>query len=304
MSRINFGLDELQAFVAVAEKASFRAAAEELCLSQPALSRRIDKLETSLGARLLERTTRRVSLTNVGRSFLEQARATLDGLEDAVLRLADQASLRRGRVTVACVPSVARHLLPGVLKAFAVEYPSVRLRVIDEDANTVLASVLAGDADFGLNFVGAQEPDIAFEAIGRESYVLALRRDHPWAARETVAWSELADQHMVAVSRQSGNRVLLDNALSTLEHRPVAFYEANHVAGALGLVEAGLGLAALPNLSLPATHPTLKGIPLVEPGVHRMLGLISRKDRPLQPAAAVLYDMLRDSLATSPLNRP
>lgn len=304
MSRINFGLDELQAFVAVAEKASFRAAADGLCLSQPALSRRIDKLEMALGARLLERTTRRVSLTNVGRSFLEQARATLDGLEDAVLRLADNASLRRGLVTVACVPSVARHLLPGVLKAFAVAYPSVRIQVIDEDANTVLASVLGGDADFGLNFVGAQEPDIAFEAISRESYVLALRRDHPWAQRETVAWSELAGQKMVAVSRHSGNRLLLDNALSTLERRPVAFYEANHVAGAIGLVEAGLGLAALPGLSLPATHPSLKSIPLVEPDIHRVLGLIARRDRPLPPAAAVLYGMLRNSLATGPLNPP
>src|SRR3982751_940503 len=107
MKRINFGLDELQAFVAVAEKASFRVAAEDLSISPPALSRRIDKLESTLGSRLLDRTTRRVSLTNVGRQFLEEARAALDGLEDAVLRLADNASLRRGQVTVACLPSVA-----------------------------------------------------------------------------------------------------------------------------------------------------------------------------------------------------
>ena len=101
MKRINFGLDELQAFVAVADKASFRVAAEDLSISPPALSRRIDKLEAALGNRLLDRTTRRVSLTNVGRQFLEEARAALDGLEDAVLRLADNAGLRRGQVTVA-----------------------------------------------------------------------------------------------------------------------------------------------------------------------------------------------------------
>lgn len=304
MSRINFGLDDLQAFVAVAEKASFRAAADALHLSQPALSRRIDKLEMALGARLLERTTRRVSLTNVGRSFLDQARATLDSLEDAVLRLADHASLRRTQLTVACVPSVARHLLPGVLKAFSDTHPQVRIRVLDEDANTVLAAVLAGDADFGLNFVGAQDPGIAFDAIGQETYVLAMRREHPWATRDTVAWSELAGQKMVAVSRQSGNRVLMDNALSLLAHRPLAFYEANHVAGAMGLVEAGLGLAALPSLSLPASHPTLTGVALVEPVIHRVLGLIARRDRPLQPVAAALYGRLRASLAGGPLSRP
>jgi len=301
MKRINFGLDELQAFVAVADKASFRAAAEELSISPPALSRRIDKLEAALGSRLLDRTTRRVFLTNVGRQFLEEARAALDGLEDAVLRLADNASLRRGQVTVACLPSVAHHVLPPVLKRFADQFPSVRIRVVDESANAVLTSVLSGDADFGVNFVGVQEPDIGFEALRQEDYVLAMRRDHPWAHRGSIAWEELADEKMVAVSRQSGNRLLLDSALSSLRRPPSAFYEVNHVTGALALVEAGLGLAALPDLSLPKTHATLKGIPLVEPGIHRLLGLIVRKDRPLQPAAAMLYGMLKDLASTSAL---
>jgi len=301
MKRINFGLDELQAFVAVAEKASFRAAAEDLSISPPALSRRIDKLEAALGSRLLDRTTRRVSLTNVGRQFLEEARAALNGLEDAVLRLADNASLRRGQVTVACLPSVAHHLLPRVLKSFADQFPSVRIKVVDESANAVLTSVLSGDADFGVNFVGVQEPEIRFEALRQEDYVLVMPRDHPWAHRASIAWDELADEKMVAVSRQSGNRLLLDSALSSLSRPPSAFYEVNHVTGALALVEAGLGLAALPDLSLSQTHPSLKGIPLVEPGIQRLLGLIVRKDRPLQPAAAMLYGMLKDLANTSAL---
>ncbi len=293
MAQINFGLEELQAFVAVAELSSFRAAAETLYISQPALSRRIDKLEVALGIRLLDRTTRRVSLTNVGRPFLAQARVALDGLEDAVLRLSDTASIGRRRVTVACVPSVARHVLPAVLKQFADLHPHVQLRVIDENANTVLASVLGGDADFGLNFIGAQEPGIVFDAITEETYVLVLRRDHPWAARQCIRWAELAGEKMVAMSRQSGNRLLLDNALANLAERPVAFHEANHVTGALGLVEAGLGMAALPDLALPPTHPDLVAIALVEPSIHRTLGLVSSKDRPLQPLAAKLYGMLQ-----------
>lgn len=171
MKRINFGLDELQAFVAVAEKASFRAAAEDLSISPPALSRRIDKLEATLGSRLLDRTTRRVSLTNVGRQFLEEARAALNGLEYAVLRLADNASLRRAQAL--CRP--------------------VRIQVVDESANAVLASVLSGDADFGVNFVGVQEPEIRFEALRQEDYVLVMPRGHPWAHRESITWEELAD---------------------------------------------------------------------------------------------------------------
>ena len=79
---------------------------------------------------------------------------------------------------------------------------------------------------------------------------------------------------------------------------------ADHVRMDLGLADGGLGLAALPKLSIPATHPTVQRIPLVEPTIHRVLGLIPRKDRPLQPAAATLSRMLRDSLADGLLNRP
>ena len=107
MARINFDLQQLQAFVAVAERGSFRAAADHINLSAPALSRRIDKLETILGARLFNRTTRDVELTPLGRIFLERARTALDDLESAMLGIADIATHRGGRVTVACVPSAA-----------------------------------------------------------------------------------------------------------------------------------------------------------------------------------------------------
>ncbi|NML18242.1 LysR family transcriptional regulator [Azohydromonas caseinilytica] len=293
MSRINFGLEELQAFVAVADRSSFRMAAEHLYISQPALSRRIDKLEAALGLRLLERTTRQVDLTAAGRQFLERARQALEDLEDAVTRLSDDAQARRGQVTVACVPSVAQHVLPGIAKAFAQKQPHVRLRVIDDSAHRVLASVVSGEADFGLNFTGAQEPDVEFEVLGRDDYALVLPHDHPLATRAGVAWADLADQKMVAVSRQSANRLLVDHALAALPRRPVWFYETEHVAGALGLVSAGLGLAALPRLSVPPDHPSLRCVPLVEPVVSRVVGLVTRRGRTLSPTACQLCELVR-----------
>jgi DNA-binding transcriptional LysR family regulator len=293
MSRINFAFEELQAFVAVADRRSFRLAAEHLCISQPALSRRIDKLESALGLRLLERTTRQVDLTAAGRQFLERARQTLEDLEDAVTHLSDSAQARRGQVTVACVPSVAQHVLPALLQRFAQEQPNVRVRVIDDSAHRVLASVASSEADFGLNFTGAQEPDMSFEMLGRDDYVLVLPRGHALAGRAGVAWAELAGQKMVAVSRQSANRLLVDQALAALAERPVWFYETEHVAGALGLVAAGLGLAALPRLSVPPRHEALCCVPLVEPVVSRVVGLITRRGRALSPTATRLCELVR-----------
>ena len=126
MPRINFALEDLQAFVATADKGSFRVAAETLHISQPALSRRIDKLEKTLGPRLLERTTRRVETTAIGKQFLEEARAALDILDSAVFRLGDEAALQRGLVTVAAIPSAAMHLLSDAIGIFAGRHPGVR----------------------------------------------------------------------------------------------------------------------------------------------------------------------------------
>lgn len=292
MQRIKFDLGELQAFVVTAEKASFRLAAEVLCLSAPALSRRVERLEAALGVRLLERTTRSVELTAVGQDFLHEARIALTGLDEAVQRVNDQVRLRRGRVAIACIPSVANHLLPRVLRAFAVAQPEVQVHVIDESARQVVDAVLRGDADFGLSFTGSQESALRFEALMRERYVLAMLRSHRWAGRKSVAWSELAGQRLVSVSRHSGNRLLLDQVIADLHQQPVAWYECNHVSGALALVEAGLGLAALPQLALPPEHSQVCGVPLTAPDLWRTLGLLQRRDRVLGPAAEALRQRL------------
>ena len=112
---MKFGLSDLEAFVALAELASFRKAAESVHLSQPALSRRIAKLEDALSVRLFDRTTRSVRLSAVGREFSPTARDLLSELEQSVLAIEVVAATRRGVVTVACVPSAAYYFLPVVI---------------------------------------------------------------------------------------------------------------------------------------------------------------------------------------------
>lgn len=298
MQSIKFDLRELQAFVTVSETASFRAAAKALHLSAPALSRRIERLEASLGARLLERTTRHVAPTPVGEDFLQQARAALAGLDEAVQRIHSRSQSSAGLVTIACVPSIANHMLPRALRSFADAMPEVRVHVIDENASQVLDAVARGQADFGLSFTGSQEPDLDFQALARERYVLAMPRAHPWARRTALPWAELAGQRLVSVSDRSSNRLLLDQVLAGLPDRPVVWYECNHVTGALALVEAGLGLAALPQLALPAGHAAVRGVPLVAPDLWRTLGLLQRRGRDLRPVAQALRQHLLRMLPT------
>ena len=290
---INFNLNDLQAFRVVAELRSFRKAADALHVSQPAFSRRIEKLEEALGVRLLERTTRSVSLTSVGRDFDRKVQQLLDELDQTLLGIRGVAATRMGEVAIACVPSTVYYFLPRVIARYHERYPKIRVKVLDASANEVLSAVSRSEVDFGINFVGSQEPDIEFKPLMEESFVAACRRDHPLAQKRRVSWTELAQYDYISVSKASGNRLLLDQALSNLPGRPQSIYETEHVTTMLGLVEAGLGVAAVPSIAMPgADHPLLVSVPLVDPVVTRRIGLILRKGRTLSPAAQQLYEFL------------
>lgn len=289
---LQFDLGDLQAFAAVAETGNFRKAAELVHISQPAFSRRIEKLETALGVRLLDRHTRKVELTAVGRDFARKTRQLLDDLDGTLLGIREVAATRMGEVAVACVPSAAAHFLPEVIRRYHAEFPNIRVKIFDAGANEVLAAVARGEADFGLNFIGSAEADLEFTMILEEPFVAACRRDHALAARRSVTWRDLRDHDFMTVAKSSGNRLLMDLALAGVPGRPVCIYEAQHVMTLLGLVEAGLGVAAVPRLAMPGKdHPTLVSIPLRDPVITRRLGLIRRRGRSLSPAAQQLYAM-------------
>ncbi|MEP7329321.1 MAG: LysR family transcriptional regulator [Betaproteobacteria bacterium] len=289
---INFDLNDLLAFRAVAEVRNFRVAAESVHISQPAFSRRIEKLEQALGVRLLNRTTRRVELTAIGRDFERKVRTILDDLDSTLLGIRGQATARISEVTIACVPSAVNHFLSHVIKRNHKTNGNVRVKVFDASANEVLLAVSRGDADFGLNFMGALEGDIEFEVLIEENFVVACRRDHALAQESQVRWADLSKHDYVAVAKTSGNRLLLDQALAGVARQPQGICETQHVTTLLGLVEAGLGVAVVPSMAMPgADHPLLVSVRLIEPEVTRKVGLIRRRGRPLAPAAQQLYDL-------------
>lgn len=290
---INFDLHDLQAFSAAAELGNFRKAAEAVHISQPAFSRRIDKLENALGVKLIDRSTRSMSLTGVGRDFARKVRLLLDDLDETLLGIQEVGGARMGEVTVACVPSAVYYFLPQVLRTYHAKFPRIRIKVHDASANEVLSVVASGEADFGVNFMGNDEPGIEFRSILEERFVAACRKDHPLAKKRKVSWQELGQYDFMSVSKSSGNRMLLDLALASADQRPQSIYEAQHVTTLLGLVEAGMGVAAVPSLAMPsADHPVLASVPLFDPIITRRIGLIRRKGRSFTPAAEKLYELL------------
>ncbi|MEJ5990315.1 LysR family transcriptional regulator [Ramlibacter sp. PS3R-8] len=292
MPMLKPSLADLRAFVTVAELRSFAAAAKALHLSQPALSRRISHLEELLGVRLFDRTTRSVEATSLGLRFLEQVRGLVGDLDRSVLSLRDAAELETGDVTIGCVFSAVHHFLPPVVRAFRARHPRVLVRIVEAGADEVLASVKHGEADFAINYIGMQDPDIEFTPLLKEPYVLACPAGHPLAKRRSVKWAELADYPHARVSHASRNRLLIDQALAELPPLPRPIVEVRHVSTLLGIVEMGMGVAVVPQLTLPRAPAPVVGVKLVDPAISRTVAIVRRSGRSLSPAAAAFAALL------------
>ena len=149
MKRINVDLAELQAFASLAELRSFRAAADELGLTGSAVSRAIARIEDRLGARLFDRDTRNVALTPQGAALQQLTQRILTEAEAALTEFQAYLSARRGRVTLAGLPSITASLLPGLITRFLASHPEVEVSIVDALSDGVVDAVLEGRADFG-----------------------------------------------------------------------------------------------------------------------------------------------------------
>jgi len=289
---LNFDLNDLLAFRGVAELQNFRKAAESINLSQPAFSRRIEKLEEALGVRLLDRTTRSVELTQLGQRFFGEVRKLLQELDRSVHGLHDAAQLETGDITVGCVFSAVHHFLPEVIRTFRARHPQVMVRIIEEGADEVLASVKSGEVDFALNYIGMNDPEVDFTPLLQESFVLACPSGHALARRRKVRWEELADHPYALVSHASRNRVLIDQALAHVGRGPRPACEVRHISTLIGLVQQGLVVAVVPQLTLPSDRSRVVGVRLEQPDITRTIGRIQRAGRSLSPAAEAFAAML------------
>jgi DNA-binding transcriptional LysR family regulator len=290
---INCEMLDLRAFLAVVELEGFHKAAEALNLSQPALSRRIQKLEAAIGAALLERTTRHVAPTAVGRELVPLVRRMLDEFETSLFSVRELGQRQSVVVTIACIPTAAFYFLPRVVKRFNEIYPQIRFRILDLSANDGVESVARGEVEFGINLMGSSDPHLQFTPLIEDPFVLACRRDHELAIEGPIRWSELEGHRLITVGRSSGNRTLLDAALARSNLKLQWFYEVTHLSTSLGLVEAGLGVSVLPRLATPQSdHPYLMTRPVIEPEISRSIGIVTRRLSRLSPAAQHFLDML------------
>ncbi|MCH8619526.1 LysR family transcriptional regulator [Undibacterium sp. TS12] len=293
----------VQAFVAIADHGSFNKAADALFVTQTAVTQRLRNLEIFLGVTLLERTTRSIALTRTGQDFLPQARRLLQELSAALTEIRETGKALRGDVSIACIPTAGVRYLPQVIREYSALFPDNRIKILDHASVGVAEAVLRREAEFGIKLAGPNHPELSSTPLLEDRFVLVCRDDHALARRKSISWAQLQSHPLIFAGQASGNRALLDGYLGAegLHGNNGGFalqihYEVQRNSTALGLVEAGIAAAIVPNLAMQkGTYPRLRVIRLQDPVISRTLVLVARKAARLSPAAQLLYDMIKNS---------
>jgi DNA-binding transcriptional LysR family regulator len=290
-------LPGIQAFLAIAERGSFHAAAAHLNLSQTALSHRIRKLEELLGVRLLARTTRQVSLTPSGVELLPKARKLVEELASAFDTLKQQAKRSEERLEIGCLPTIAVMYLPQALARFKALYPETTIKVRDNSVSEIAESVQAGQAAFGITIVAANRWDLDFKPIVKEPFILVAHRDMPLSDYSTLTWAEVTGLPLIRISAETGNRILIDDALGTRREKLIWRYEVQRVTTAISFVRSGVGYAVVPQLAFNAlADKDLVAIGLTSPAISRTIGVVTRKGLAIEKRALQLLSFIEEAL--------
>lgn len=296
----NVSLKQLRGFAAVAREGSFTRAAQTLFLSQSALSALIRGLEAELGLRLLDRTTRRLELTEAGHELVPTVERVLADLDHAAHDLREAAQARRGRVRIGTTPLLAASMMPELIKSFNAAHPGIALSLNDASADVLVDQLRLGELDLALaTFDSATGPDLQLEALLADPMVLVCSGTHALAKCKSLRWADLLEQPLLLLKSGSGLRALVEQSFAPLGGCPRPAQEVSHISTAMAMAAAGLGLAILPAYALKAGGAAgqgLVGVPLQEPQVSRELSLAQLKQRSLSPAARALVEHLRAHL--------
>ncbi|MEI6804432.1 MAG: LysR substrate-binding domain-containing protein [Burkholderiales bacterium] len=295
---MNVTLRQLRAFIALAQTSSFTVAANQLHMTQSALSGLIKELEQALGVQVVNRSTRKVGLSEVGREFYPLVARLLQDLDGALDTIADLKAFKHGIVRVAAPQLMSASVFPQVIAGFRQRYPDIEIRLLDCMVEHVLPRVHSGEADFGVGPERESAADIEAQTLFESPFVVVLRPDHPLAQQECVTWDDALRYPVIALKGEFTHRLRVDLHASLHDEALNPANEVGFMTTAFAMVSAGLGVTTcLPYAKGLIDLHQLQSRPLTDPVVRRKFLLFMRKDRPLSPAAQCFSAYLLDYVA-------
>jgi len=290
-------INNLIAFIEVAEKKSFSRSAESLNLTQPAVSKRVAALESELSAKLFDRVGRSIHLTEAGRILLPCARqisSELARIENVISNLGDEVG---GTLSVGTTEYIGTHRLPAVLKTFHTKFPTVELDLHFANSEQTLSALISGATELALCCLTARElsklgPKISCRQIWKNNLAIVAAHDHPLNSEDAVSLKMLSDTPAILPPSSAVTRKLIDEVFDQHKLRPKVSMEVGDSMTVRSMASIGIGWACLPDWQVDDTVSVIKTDELQ---LNQVINLIYHSDRTLSNSVNAFIDLLTDN---------
>ncbi len=284
--------DQLETFLEVARLSSFSRAAEKRFRTQPAISAQIRALEEEVGARLLDRSGGKVSLTAPGKLFQKYAEEALQARRAVLTQLAEMERVPRGEIIVGANEATCLYILPEVFAEFKKQYSNVNVRVQRAEHARILERVIDNSVVFGIVSLPVTDTRLTVVPIHKDELVVVVPPGHPLAKLKSAAIAQVAE-HPLLLPKSGRTREAIENAFAQRRLKPVVSMELDSSELLKRFVAAGVGIGfiARSNVVEDAKAGVLAAIPLADEQIRRDLALVFRKDKALSRAALAFIEI-------------
>jgi DNA-binding transcriptional LysR family regulator len=283
--------DQLETFQEVARLSSFSRAAEKRFRTQPAISSQIRALEEEVGAKLLDRSGGKVSLTAPGKLFLKYVEDTLDARKAIFTAIAETERVPRGEIIVGANEGTCLHILPEVFAQFKKQYPDVAVNIKRADYAKILESVIDNSVDFGVVSLPVTDNRLTVVLIHRDELVMIAPPSHPLAKLKSATVAEGANYPLV-LPKAGHTRDALENLFHERKLKPNYAMEldSSELLKRFVAADVGIGFIARSNVLEDVRADVLVAVAISDAQVRRDLALVFRKDKALSRAALAFID--------------
>ncbi len=289
-------LRHIRAFLKIAETRNFTRAANDLHVSQSALTVQVQQLEENLGVRLFDRNKRGVTLTAAGKDVFGPLQRLFNDAQTIVEHARDLSSASTGFVSIAALPTVCAGPLPELVRSFLESHPGIRVQISDVVAERVREAVLKREVDFGIGTLHGRDAELRATHLFQDRLVVFAPPGHLLSEKHTITLHEASAHGLILPGRASSVR----EAVEAIAHRERLLldirYETNFMPTALAFVRACLGIAILPETAAGADTSDFKVVALSNRFSNRQIELLQRRDTTLSPASESLVRHLLHKL--------
>jgi LysR family transcriptional regulator, low CO2-responsive transcriptional regulator len=284
--------DQVETFLAVARHLSFSRAADKRFRTQPAISSQIRLLEEEVGARLLDRSGGKVSLTASGKLFLKFAEELMESRKAMLCGVAETERVPRGEIVVGANEGTCLHILPEVFAEFKKQYPDVNISITRSDYARILESVIANSVDFGVVSLPVDDARLKVVLIHRDELVIIAPPQHPLAGKKSATVAEAATFPLI-VPKGGHTRDALEDLFfeRKLKPRYIMELDSSELLKRFVAADAGIGFIARSNVLEDVRASALTTVPISDATIRRDLALVFRKDKSLSRAALAFIDI-------------